>query len=137
MAKAKQTDTNVVILACILALLLIAILFAGLYFMYSGRPVSASTYSSFGPIVVRSSEFSIKATFAVQTRNEDADWVKNHQRELNFVLQTALANADPKRLREPDGVIYVQTMLRDAANTALNTRNVEDVLLTDFIVQGQ
>ena len=48
-----------------------------------------------------------------------------------------MANADPKRLREPEGVSYVQTILRDAANTALSTRNIEEALLTDFIVQGQ
>jgi flagellar basal body-associated protein FliL len=136
MAKAKPTDANVIILACTLALILIAILCAGWYFMYSARPVSNSTYSSFGPMVVRSSDFSIKATFAVQTRNEDASWVKSHQKELNFALQTALVNADPQRLRDPEGLMYVQTMLRDAANTALNTRNIEEVLLTDFIVQG-
>ncbi len=137
MAKARQVDTNVIIIGGALAIVLIGLLSVWLYFSYSARPVSPSTYASFGPVVVRSSEFSIKATIAVQTRKEDADWLNSHKKELNFALQAALANVDSKRLREPEGVSYVQTILRDAANTALNTRNIEEVLLTDFIVQAQ
>jgi flagellar basal body-associated protein FliL len=137
MAKARQIDTNVIIIGGAFAIVLIGMMLVWLYFSYSARPVSPSTYSSFGPVVVRSSEFAIKATIAVQTRNEDASWLASHKKELDFALQTALANVDPKRLREPEGVSYVQTILRDAANTALNTRNIEEVLLTDFIVQAQ
>lgn len=137
MAKARQIDTNIIIIGGAIAIVLIGLLLVWLYFSYSARPVSRSTYASFGPVVVRSTEFSIKATIALQTRKEDADWLANHKKELNFALQAALANVDPKRLREPEGISYVQTTLRDAANTALNTRNIEEVLLTDFIVQAQ
>lgn len=137
MAKARQVDTNVIIIGGALAIVLIGLLSVWLYVSYSARPVSPSTYSSFGPMVVRSSELAIKATIAVQTRNEDASWLSSHEKELDFALQAALTNVDPKRLREPDGVTYVQATLRDAANAALNTRNIEEVLLTDFIVQAQ
>lgn len=136
-AKARQIDTNVVIIGGAFAIVLIGVMSIWLYFSYSARPVSPSTYASFGPLVVRSSEFSIKATIAVQTRMEDAKWLASHKKELDFALQTALANFDPKRLREPESVTYVQTTLRDAANKALNTRNIEEVLLTDFIVQAE
>ena len=137
MAKAKQIDTNVIIIGAALAIVLVGMVSVWLYFSYSARPVSPSTYTSLDPVVVRSSEFAIKATIAVQTRKEDAKWLANNKKELNFALQAALANADLTRLREPEGVTYVQTMLRDAGNTALNTRNIEEVLLTDFIVQAQ
>ncbi len=136
MAKARQVDTNVIILGGALAIVLLGILSAWLYLTYNARPVSPSTYSNFGPVVVRSSDFAIKATIAVQTRNEDADWLSSHKKEVDFALQTALLNVDPQRLREPEGVTYVQATLRDAANTALNTRKIEEVLLTDFIVQA-
>ncbi len=137
MAKARQVDTNVIIIGGALAIVLVGVLSVWLYVSYSSRPVSSSTYSNFGPVVVRSSEFAIKATIAVQTRNEDANWLASHKRELDFALQAALSSVDPQRLRGPDGITYVQTTLRDAANTALNTRNIEEVLLTDFIVQAQ
>lgn len=136
MAKAKQTDMNVVVIGAALAFVAIAILAAWFYLSYRALPVAASSYTSFGPVVVRSSQFSVKTSYAVQTRNEDEEWVKKHQKELNFAVQAALANADPQRLRDPDGVTYLQEMLRDAANTALNTRNVEAILLTDLIVQA-
>lgn len=136
-AKASQIDTNVVIIGGAFAIVLIGILSVWLYLSYSAKPVSPSTYASFGPVVVRSSDFAIKATMAVQTRNEDASWLASNKKELDFALQTALANVDPLRLRDPQSVTYVQTTLRDAANKALNTRNIEEVLLTDFIVQAE
>ena len=136
-AKARQIDTNVVIIGGGFAIVLIGMMSIWLYFSYSARPVSPSTYASFGPLVVHSSEFAIKATIAVQTRKEDAKWLASHKKELDFALRTALANVDPKRLREPESVTYVQTTLRDAANKALNTLNIEEVLLTDFIVQAE
>ena len=137
MAKTRQVDTNVIIIGGAFSVVLIGMMSLWLYFSYSARPVSPSTYANFGPLVVRSSEFAIKATIAVQTRTEDANWLAKNKKELDFALQAALANVDPKRLREPEGLSNVQTVLRDAANTALNTRNIEQVLLTDFIVQAQ
>ncbi len=135
--KASQIDTNVIIIGGALAIVLIGMLSIWLYFSYISRPVSPSTYASFGPVVVRSSEFAIKATIAVQTRKEDAKWLASRKKELDFALQAALANVDLKRLREPEGITYVQTILLDAGNAALNTRKIEEVLLTDFIVQAQ
>lgn len=137
MANTRQVDTNVIIIGGALATVLIGILSIWLYFSYSARPVSPSTYASFGPVMVRSSEVAIKATIAVQTQNEYADWLSSNKKQLDFALQAALSSIDPQRLREPEGLAYVQTTLRDAANTALNTSNIEAVLLTDFIVQTQ
>lgn len=136
MAKARQTDTKVIILGSVLAIVLIGIVAGWLYISYIARPVATASFASFGPVVVRSSEFSIRATIAVQTRNEDAGWVKKHKKELDFALQAALGNVNAQRVRTPEGVTYVQEMLRDAANKALNTTNIQEVLLTDFIVQG-
>ncbi|MDO8306042.1 flagellar basal body-associated FliL family protein [Herminiimonas sp.] len=136
MAKAKQTEMNAAIIGATLALVVIAILAVWFFLSYRALPVASSSYTSFGPVVVRSSQFSVKTSYAVQTRNDDEEWVKSHQKELNFAVQAALANADPQRLRDPDSVTYLQEMLRDAANTALNTRNVEAILLTDLIVQA-
>ena len=136
MAKAKQTEMNAAIIGATLALVVIAVLAVWFFLSYRALPVASSSYTSFGPVVVRSSQFSVKTSYAVQTRNEDEEWAKKHQKELNFAVQAALANADPQRLRDPDSVTYLQEMLRDAANTALNTRNVEAILLTDLIVQA-
>lgn len=137
MAKARQADTSMIVLGSAVAIVVIGILAFWFYFSYGTRHVPAIAYSNFGPIVVRNTEFSVKASFAVQTRNEDAAWLAQHKKELDFALQTALSTADAMRLREPEGVLYVQEMLLEAANTALNTRSIEGVLLTDFIVQSE
>lgn len=135
MAKARQSDnfTVSILIAVTCAVLCMAI--AWMYFDYKQRTASYIAYSNFGPLVVRGSDFSIRATVAVQTRNEDISWVENNEKAVNFALQAALAAADPKRVRTPEGVTYVQEMLRDAVNASLGTQNVQDILLTDFVVQ--
>lgn len=137
MPKAQQADTSMIILGSAVAIVVIGILTLWFYLSYGARHVPVIAYSDFGPMVVRNSEFSVKASFSVQTRTEDAAWLTQHQKELAFALQAALADADGARLRGPEGVQYVQDMLRDAANTALKTRSIESVLLTDFIVQAE
>ncbi len=136
MPKARQSDNFTAYVLVALTCTVICIAMTWMYLLYQERTASNIAYSSFGPIVVRGSEFSIRATMAVQTRNKDASWVEANQKQLNFAMQAALASADPVRARAPDGVTYVQGILRDAVNTALGTRNVQEILLTDFVIQA-
>lgn len=137
MAKVRQADTSIIILGSAVAIVVIGILAVWFYLSYNTRHVPTIAYENFGPLVVRNSEFSVKTSFAVQTRNADAAWLAQHKRELDFALQAALVNADAQRLRAPDGINYVQELLREAANQALNTHSIESVLLTDFIMQTE
>lgn len=137
MKKAQQPD-NFVFYVVGVALVLVVLGFAaaGFYFQknaYTPPPVS---YAQMGPVVVRTSQFSIKASFAVETGNGDVQWVRENWTELRVVLQTALEGINPERARGPDGLLYVQGVLRDAANSAFHTQNIQQVLLTDFIIQN-
>lgn len=136
MAKAQQSDNFIAYLLGLLIFVVACVAVAWFYFQYTERFSPPVNYSSFGPIVVRASTFSIKATIVVQTRREDTSWAKNHNAELDLALQTALANVDPALVKGAGGLAYVQGMLRDAADAALNTHNVQEILLTDFIIQS-
>lgn len=135
MAKGGQSDNFAVSILIVIVCAAICVAMMWMYFDYKQRTASHIAYSNFGPMVVRSSDFSIRATIAVQTRNADLSWLQDNESAVNFALQAALAKADPVRVRTADGVAYVQTLLRDSVNGALGTQAVQDIVLTDFLIQ--
>jgi flagellar basal body-associated protein FliL len=135
MARAKQSDNFAAYILITVVCAVICVAMMWMYFDYKQRTASYLAYSDFGPIVARGADFSIRASVALQTRNEDTSWVEKNKKAVNTALQAALASADPARVRTPGGLTYVQEMLRDAVNASLGTQNVQDILLTDFIIQ--
>lgn len=135
MAKKGQSDNSTVyiLLTVVCAILCAAMLW--MYFDYKQRTASYVAYANFGPMVVRNSDFSIRATVAVQTRSADVSWFESNKGAVNFALQAALAKADPALVRKPDGVTYVQGLLRNSINSRLGTHAVQDIVLTDFLIQ--
>ena len=135
MAKARQSDNFAAYMLIVVICAILCVAMVWMYFDYKQRTASYVAYASFGPMVVRGSDFSIRATISVQTSNGDLSWVEKHKKAVNFALQSALAAADPVRARAPDGVTYVQDMLHASLDQTLGTRAVQDILLTDFIIQ--
>lgn len=134
--KTKQSDNLLMYIVCG-AVVLVGLGYAGIWFYFQQtRLQSDVSYATYGPMVVRAQQFSIKTTIAVQTSKDHASWLGESKKELEFALQTALANTNQSRIRQPDGVAYLQEELRDAINTTLKTKNVQQILLTDFIIQS-
>lgn len=136
MARAKQSDNFAAYILITIICAVVCVAMMWMYFDYKQRTASYLAYSDFGPIVARGSDFSIRASVAVQTRNEDTSWIEKNKKAVNMALQAALASADPVRVRAPEGVTYIQGMLRESVNASLGTQYVQEILLTDFIVQG-
>lgn len=133
--KGQSANSTVYILLAVVCAILCAAM-AWMYFDYKQRSTASHVaYARFGPMIVRNSEFSIRATVAVQTRNADISWFESNKGAVNFALQAALAKADPSLVRKPDGVAYVQGLLRDSINGRLGTQAAQDIVLTDFLIQ--
>ncbi|HEV7856859.1 MAG TPA: flagellar basal body-associated FliL family protein [Herminiimonas sp.] len=136
--KPKQSDKFLpYIVATALTVVVIGFVAAWFYFKQNNRLESQVAYATFGPMVVSGSSFSIRATVTVQTDSDHASWLNGSRQSLNLALQNALTQTDPQRVRKSDGILYLQGMLRDAANGALQTKNVHEILLTDFIIQSE
>jgi flagellar basal body-associated protein FliL len=119
-----------------LVFVLIGFLVAWFYFKQSAHLQPRVAYVTFGPMVVRSTDYSIRTSLAVQTASEQEAWVEDNKQRLEYVLQSALSHVDEQRVRQPDGIAYLQNTLRNEVNRNLNTGNVQEVLLTDFIIQS-
>ncbi len=133
--KTAQSDNTAAYILLALVIAVICAFSAWMFFQYQARTAAGVAYTNFGPIVVRGSDYSLRATVSVQSRSANASVIDDRQQQIDFALQTALANLDSARARRADGVAYVQEAMRDSVNLVLGTQAVEDVLLTDFIIQ--
>lgn len=119
-----------------LAFVLVGFIVARFYFKQSEHLQPRVAYVTFGPLVVHASAYSIRTSLAVQTSSEHESWVEDNKQRVEYALKNALSNVDEQRVRQPDGMAYLQDALRDQVNHDLASGNVQEVLLTDFIIQS-
>ncbi len=86
-------------------------------------------------MVVRSNDFSLRTTVSVQSRHANATALQAQEKQIGYALQAGLSNIDPEKVRQPDGIAYVQQVARDSVRGVLGPQMAEDVLVTDFIIQ--
>ena len=123
--------------AVITALLVVVVGFASAWIYFNSKPEAPPfAYSDFGPIIVRTSQYSLKTKLSLQTSDDNVSWVKDHRAQMTAVMEKFMATLDFDRVRAPGGLTYVQDVLRDAANSEFHTDNVQNILLTDFIIQS-
>jgi len=133
--KASQSDNTVAYLLLSIVVVAIIAFMGWMYFQYKERTASTIAYTSFGPMIVRGSEFSMRTSLSVQSRNGNASTVSEQGKQIEFALQSAFSELDPHRAKQPDGITYVQQVARDSVKSVLGAASVEDVLITDFIIQ--
>ncbi|GGI18120.1 MAG: flagellar basal body-associated FliL family protein [Oxalicibacterium faecigallinarum] len=132
--KATQSDNTAAYILLAIVVIAIAGFMGWMYFQYKERAAAGIAYTSFGPIVVRGSEFSVRTSVSVQSRSGNASAMNEQGKQIEFALQSAFSQLDPRRAKQPDGVAYVQQVARDSVKSAIGP-SVEDVLITDFIIQ--
>lgn len=134
--KRTQSQDNLVAIAAgaIVVLLTIALIANWLYLNSSqaSRPVVA--FATFGPMTIQTRGYSIRTTLAIQIQPKSSEWAAKNHAKLDQVFQKALAETDPAPLRTGEGLRALQVALKDAGNQALNTGNLEAVILTDIMV---
>ena len=137
MAKVVKKDRSIAITAGVsLLVLVIGFGLTWLYLQYANTVRPDVAYAAFGPLRVDAPAYSIAARLALQTSPGDAAWAKKNHKQLELVFKEALNNADPERIRAPNGLVALQKSLAEASNAALKTTKVQQILFTDFIMQS-
>lgn len=136
MAKPVTRDkfvTNTTI-AMVLVLVIAFALF-GWYWQQARSNDGAFGYAIVGPLTISAPDYSVAARVAIQTRKSDAAWALANRAALQKIIESQLAAVDPVRVRAPGGLLQLQRNLKDAANRDLKTDKIEQILLTDFLLQ--
>lgn len=137
MKRAPPPSDNLLRNAVLIALLVVALGFAAAWFYFKPKPLEAPfAYTDFGPIVVRTSRYALKTTLSLQTSNDNLKWANENRVKMKAVLESSMGRLDFEQVRAKDGIAYVESSLREAANHEFGTQNVQKILLTDFIIQS-
>jgi len=137
MKRAQPSPNKFLRTAVLVALLVVAIGFVAAWFYFKPAAVTSPfSYTEFGPIVVRTSQYSLKTKLSLQTSNDNLQWANANRIKMKAVLENTMAGLDFDQVRSAGGIAYVEKTLRDAANQQFQTQNVERILLTDFIIQS-
>lgn len=137
MTQINKRDRFVTIAIGVIVTVLVCALGAGWVWWRQANPsIAAPAFTVIGPIVSSTEKYSVSARIALQTGGDNAEWVKKNNTVLRGILEAALQSLEPRQVHATDGLLAVQTQLLSAIEQQLNTDKIEQLLLTDFILQS-
>lgn len=132
----KSGDRFVVYLAIATLVFLLAGFCGAWYYLKNAQQsMLRASFIDSGPLVVVIDGWAIAARMSVETGESDSDWASTNKRAIVGVLQKALAESDPTKMRNPAEVEALQSRLKDASNAALGTEKIRNVMFTEFVVK--
>ncbi len=136
MAKPKSRDRFTLIAIGLIIFLLLAS-FAAVWFYRHEQAKTAirQNYTMVGPLVVSTDEYSVGTSMALETSAENAEWASKNQPAIRAVIETTLRSLDAQQVHLPGGLAALQVALTEAVNKGMKTDKVEQILLTDFLLQ--
>ncbi|MFT5588482.1 MAG: flagellar basal body-associated protein FliL [Bradyrhizobium sp.] len=136
MAKPKSRDKFTLIATGLIIFLLVAS-FAAVWFYGNerGKTSLRQNYTVVGPLIVRTDEYSVGTRMALETSAENAEWASKNQPAIRAVIETTLRSLDARQVHLPGGLAALQVALTAAVNKGMKTDKVEQILLTDFLLQ--
>ncbi|MFZ6749445.1 flagellar basal body-associated FliL family protein [Undibacterium sp. Ren11W] len=136
-AEPEKKDRLTQTIAGLVLLGLIAV--TGLIYMYkdSSRNVSGLNYVTLPQIIVNMDGNVARLQVSVQIDMEDADWLKQHKKELENSFQRTIAAMNPDDLRSAKGIAETQLALKQQLNEDARSEKIQAVLITELLVQGK
>lgn len=136
MAKPTERDKFVTVTASVIVIALLILLTALWFFVYRENPVEASVnFAIIGPIVSGADGYSVSTRVAVQTSKENAEWAEKNRAAVQRVIESTLIDLDPAQVHAVGGLLQLQQRLQETIKRELHTDKVEQILLTDFLLQ--
>ncbi|MFT5962042.1 MAG: flagellar basal body-associated protein FliL [Burkholderiaceae bacterium] len=134
--KPKSRDKFTLVTTGLVILLLVAS-FAAVWFYRQNQLKTdlRQNYTLVGRMVVSTDEYSVGTDMALETSAENAEWASRNQPAIRAAIETTLRSLDAQQVRLPGGLAALQVALTAAVNKSMKTDKVEQILLTDFLLQ--
>ncbi len=104
---------------------------------FSGRNEANLTYVELKQTIVNDQGVVARMAVTVQVNQGDEDWLKEHERAMNDLFKKEIATMDVDSLRSKDGFNEIQAELKRRFNLEFKTDKVQDVMVTDLLLQDQ
>lgn len=136
MAKPEPRDKFTLVTAGLVILLLVAV-FVAIWFYRQDKLKTdlRQNYTVVGPLVISTDEYSVGTRMALETSANNAKWASENQPAIRALIESTLRSLDAEQVHAPGGLAALQLALTEAVNKGLKTDKVEQILLTDFLLQ--
>lgn len=135
-AKSNASDNATLYLAAaIVVVLLVSLAAAWFYVQSQPRLEVRAAFVDTGPMIVSVDGYNIATRMSVQTSKADGDWASRNRSALIQAMQNALTTSNPQTMQTPQGLQALQSSLTEAGNNAMKTGKIQNVLLTEFLIQ--
>lgn len=104
---------------------------------YAGRNAANLTYVELKQTIVNDQGVVARMAVTVQVNIGDEDWLKEHERPMNDLFKKEIATMDIDSLRSKDGFNEIQAELKRRFNLEFKTDKVQEVMVTDLLLQDQ
>lgn len=104
---------------------------------FSGRNAANLTYVELKQTIVNDQGVVARMAVTVQVNIGDEDWLKEHERAMNDMFKKEIATMDVDSLRSKDGFNEIQAELKRRFNLEFKTDKVQEVMVTDLLLQDQ
>ena len=136
-----SNDNLVVFLSVIAFSAIFGVLLAWVYFYQKQQQLASpdQSYTKLGTVRFQMPDFSVRATLALQSNNDDQEWVNQNKPKLQKFLETRLQDAKPDSLvsSSPQKLQQLQRTLTDDLNKTFPEAHVQQVLFTEFLTSHE
>lgn len=111
------------------------------YFIYQHRMATMNTanlsYAELKQSLVNDQGAVARVAMTVQVKQEDDDWLKEHEAAMNVLFRKELTVVDINTLRDKEGILEFQEELKRKINFEYKTDKVQSVMFTELLLQDQ
>lgn len=104
---------------------------------FAGRNAANLTYVELKQTIVNDQGVVARMAVTVQVNIGDEDWLKEHELAMNDMFKKEIATMDVDSLRSKDGFNEIQAELKRRFNLEFKTDKVQEVMVTDLLLQDQ
>lgn len=137
--KNKQINFNDdTIYITIITIILIVCIFIGLMFgsAYYQKPImNATTFLSVERISIANDQYNIVTSISVTGSDKGVEWMKENKKTLKPIFESVLTTAKLDHMNNVEKILYLSDKIKTEANKQLPNAHIDNILLTDFMVQ--
>lgn len=132
-----ENENLVVYLSVIVFAAIFGVLLALVYYYQQQQklPGSDQSYTKMGTMRFQLNDFSMRATLALQSGNDDLEWMNKNRNAVQQFLEESLKNTKPATLTssKPEKLQQLQNELTEELNKKFPQAHVQQVLFTEFL----
>lgn len=136
MKKDESSDNIIAYSALFAAIFFTGFLLSWAYVKAPTKPAMTFAFAQVGTISFQVQDHTVRTTLAIESTNtDDVRWIGENKLSLQKFLQVTLETSAPEKITTPNGAKFsqLQNLLTEAMRSRFPNRNIQQVVITDYL----